>query len=378
MMMMLWTQGILSILAVNTLQATAFVSPVRTTTAATATATTTSPETALYVSTDSLIGTPTELPDSLDDGAEIAAQACADFAETAGPCGRCRIDFDTSVGDETYTILKTSTEFMQKLVTSICYLMIPGVQQRKQQEMMRMSQARAELRALGEPAQDDDQQTTQKRDQLVQILRTQGVDPQNTEWTGPIARIYFPDEGNAALARRDWAGEGLVPPCVAFSSCGGVQSQNDVTNDHIIFFFCPKASESESVEELLLKTEQNAPNLKLTIFVNPNLVDMGVTGFGMAGRLLRERLIEPLTHTYYLRTLQWGALTRVWPRDFSIWQEDENAEGGYRLIQTQNKLPSNPEVEDIYDMENGLMDQPKEGFGFLNALGDFVNGMTKL
>jgi len=35
-------------------------------------------------------------------------------------------------------------------------------------------------------------------------------------------------------------------------------------------------------------------------------------------------------------------------------------------------------VEDIYDIENGDMNAPKEGPGFLNTLGDFVNGMTRL
>ena len=47
----------------------------------------------------------------------------------------------------------------------------------------------------------------------------------------------------------------------------------------LVFFFCPKASESEYVEKLLMVTETKAVDkLKLTIFVNPNLVDMGVTG----------------------------------------------------------------------------------------------------
>jgi hypothetical protein len=72
----------------------------------------------------------------------------------------------------------------------------------------------------------------------------------------------------------------------------------------LVFFFCPKASESDQAEAILQRTETiAADNLKLAIFVNPNLVDMGVTGFGMAG-CLRERLIEPLTYTYTLRTLQ--------------------------------------------------------------------------
>jgi hypothetical protein len=264
---------------------------------------------------------------------------------------------------------------MQKFVTAMCYLMIPGVQERKQQELMRVATARAALRELGE----DDETNTEKREELTQVLQSGGVDPANPTWEGPKARIYFPDEGSAALARRDWKGpDSLVPSCVEFSSCGGRQVA-DISKDVLVFFFCPKASESESVESLLLTSEtQLVDTLKLTVFVNPNLVDMGVTGFGMAGRLLRERLIEPLTHAYYLRTLPWGALTRTWPRSFSVWQEDANSEGGYKLISTQDRLPSNPEVEDIYDIANGDKSAPKDGFGMLNALGDFVNGMMRL
>jgi hypothetical protein len=51
--------------------------------------------------------------------------------------------------------------------------------------------------------------------------------------------------------------------------------------------------------------------------------------------------------------------------------------GGDKLIRTLPFLPSNPEVEDIYDIENGLMEERK-GSGPLDALGDFVNGMMRL
>ena len=146
----------------------------------------------------------------------------------------------------------------------------------------------------------------------------------------------------------------------------------------MVFFFCPKASESDAVERILKQTEEKAANLKLTVFVNPNLVDMGVTGFGMAGRLLRERLIDPLVPTYYLRTLSWGALTRQWTKGFSVWQEDENSNGGYRLIANLDRLPSNPEVEDLYDLENNLSVGKGLNGGFLDQLGDFVSGMMKL
>ena len=308
----------------------------------------------------------------MEDAAEIAALTTAKFAEATGPLGRCRVDFDTSAGDETFTLLKTSSEFMQKFVSALCYAMIPGLMDQRQDEMMRVSKAQADLKVLRSQDELTKEQEAEK-EALQEVIQKGGRE--SDEWKGPKARVFFPDEGSAALARRDWSD--LVPPCVEFASCGGVQMQ-DFTKDMLVFFFCPKASESEYVEQLLLKTETTSEVLKLTVFVNPKLVDMGVTGFGMAGRLLRERLIDPLTYTYYLRTLQWGALTRRWPQAFSVWQEDADAAGGYRLISTLDQLPSNPEVEDIYDIENGAKDAPQDGFGLLNSLGDFVNGMMKL
>ncbi|KAL7462263.1 hypothetical protein ACHAXS_002648 [Conticribra weissflogii] len=356
------------------------------------------------------INQPTELPDSLDDAAAIAANACYQLHLASGPMTRCRVDFDTSIGDETYTTLKSSTEFMQKYVSALAMACIPGVMERKQEDVVRMIQAKQELKELQEKqfeqisnANSDESESIvegeivhsakdnkkrvksskkapkseseQREEQLLEIIANGGADPKN-KWTGPKIRIYFPDEGSAALARRDWKSE--VPACVDFSSCGGVQVAN-VSRDSVLVFFCPRASEAEFVEDILYKTEENrGDELMLTVMVNPLLVDMGVTGFGMAGRRLRERLIDGLIPAYYLRTLAWGALTRVWPQLFTVWQEDVNSEGGYRMIKAMDRLPSNPEVEDIYDIENGDKKEPGEGFGLLNALGDFVNGMTRL
>lgn len=340
------------------------------------------------------LGQITELPDSLEDSADLAAQACAEYIDSiGGTCGRCRVDFDTSVGDETYTTLKSSTEFMQRFVASLCYAKIPGMMQRRLDEKMRVVEARAKLSALMTQAVDGDEdiaKVERQQAELMRIISSGGKSPDggdNDDDATPQpqfkARIYFPDEGSAALARRDWTqvspttNEALVPDCVEFASLGGMQLA-DTSKDALIFFFCPRAAESDFVEEILYSAEQNSLNLTLSVFVNPLLVDMGVTGFGMAGRMLRERLIDPLTNVYYLRTLPWGALTRLWPRDFTVWQEDAEAEGGYRMIKIMDTLPTNPEVEDVYDIANGNMNAPKEGFGLLNALGDFVNGMMSL
>mmetsp|Transcript_7088 Transcript_7088/g.14623 ORF Transcript_7088/g.14623 Transcript_7088/m.14623 type:complete len:351 (+) Transcript_7088:553-1605(+) len=244
----------------------------------------------------------------------------------------------------------------------------------------------------------DENENKNKKQQYISVLQNNGkldlATGDDDKYDGPIVRVYFPDEGNAALARRDWsAGNGVdLPSCVRFSACGGIRAvTDDLSNDCLVFFFCPKASESDMVEEILQKTElahveSNSTTPLLTVFVNPNLVDMGVTGFGMAGRMLRERLLDPLEGTYYLRTLQWGALTRTWPSAYSIWEEDANAEGGYTLVRTLPYLPSNPEVEDIYDAVSEGKIQVDE-FGneinrkppsALDKFGDFVNGMMRL
>jgi hypothetical protein len=283
---------------------------------------------------------------------------------------------------------------MQQFVSSLSLAAIPGVMERKQEEVMRLVEAKAELRELRELKErvvemvevaDSDESKTDKvaedaekhserEAELLRIIASQGV--VSSPWTGPKIRIYFPDEGSAALANRDWRSE--VPPCVEFSSCGGMQLA-DISSDSIIIFFCPRASEAESVEKILYNTEEvRGDELMMTVMVNPLLVDMGVTGFGMAGRRLRERLIDNLIPAYYLRTLAWGALTRVWPQLFTVWKEDENAEGGYRMIKAMDRLPSNPEVEDIFDIENGNMKDPGEGPGFLDGIADFVSGMTRL
>jgi len=305
---------------------------------------------------------------------------------------------------------------MQNLVAFLSYKLVPGLQQEKLDAMQRVAEARVTLQRILQQQQQQQQQQEggddnddsgydpEEKQRCISILQTNGRLPDGDgdggdEYEGPIVRVYFPDEGNAALARRDWTGGNGVdlPSCVRFDACGGIRSlSGDYSRDVLVFFFCPKASESETVEEILRKTEtarttENAEfgNGKLlTVFVNPQLVDMGVTGFGMAGRMLRERLLDGLENTYYLRTLTWGALTRSWPTAFTLWEEDETAPdgGGYVLMRTLPYLPSNPEVEDIYDAVSEGKIQIDE-FGnqinrkppsALDKFGDFVNGMMRL
>lgn len=345
---------------------------------------------------------PTELPDSLDDAASIAANACYELYHTSSTTLRARVDFDTSVGDETYTLLKSSTEFTQKFVLALCMKTIDGVQEYMLECASRLAMARVELKELRQQLldldnnnnsneeeeegdefgdfldeegtiidniddrkinDDDGVKKTKNDDDAVETMRQQLINKEiillqtianggstspSSSWTGPKVRIYFPDEGSAALARRDWSTSQKVPPCVEFGSVSGQQPSSTITaKDVIIIFVCPRASESDDVERILYSTESTrGSELLMSIMINPLLVDMGVTGFGMAGRRLRERLIDGLVPAYYLRTLSWGAITRVWPQLFTVWKEDENIiDGGYTMLQAMDRLPSNPEGE---------------------------------
>ena len=98
---------------------------------------------------------PTELPDSLDDAASIAANACYELYQTSASGSssssstttmRCRVDFDTSIGDETYTLLKGSTEFTQKFVSALCMQCIDGVRAYMLERASRLATARVELK----------------------------------------------------------------------------------------------------------------------------------------------------------------------------------------------------------------------------------------
>ena len=105
------------------------------------------------------------------------------------------------------------------------------------------------------------------------------------------------------------------------------------------------------------------------------LVNMGVTGFGAAGRMLREQLIDTLVSSYYLRTLDWGAVTRAYPRSFSVWQLDEAAPGGYSLVTTSQRLPNAEELDELYAAN---YQQEGAGSDFFASFAKFVEGFGRI
>ena len=201
---------------------------------------------------------------------------------------------------------------------------------------------------------------------------------------GGTVRLYFPDAGSAALAQRDWkvgTPESLVPPSTRFAS---LSRDRPAATDRALIMVCPKASEVDSLKVVLRDVEEglNIP----VIFINPELVNMGVTGFGAAGRMLREQLIDTLVNTYYLRTLDWGAVTRAYPRAFTVHQMDAAAEGGYRIVKTTERLLNSEQLDELFDElfsgdgggGAGGAGGGGGGSGFFKSLGAFIDGFSKI
>ena len=189
--------------------------------------------------------------------------------------------------------------------------------------------------------------------------------------------LFFPDAGAAALARREWKlddpDEALVPPNVRLAAFPRDKLE---AGDAAVFALCPRAPEADACERLV---EACADTMRPVALLNPELVDMGTTGYGMAGRMFKERLLDKLAPCYYLRTLDWGALARTYPKRFTVWQEDADEDDGYRFLRNFDNQPNSEQLEDLYfecNPAEGGGDDPVAGL--FDGLGKFIEAFGKM
>ena len=184
-----------------------------------------SPETSADVS---------ELPDSFDDAIQRAVRCTLQCVSNG--MSRVRIDFDTTIGDQTYTSLKNSLPMTKRYCTELCSAM--------------------QLYPLN--ARVDGDETDE-----VRSIRS--------------LRIFFPDMGAAVLARRDWkmgTNATEVPPCVYTAN---VQNDPVLETDQAVIILCPLYSEADYISRITdVCLERNIP----CIMINPNLIN-GDQGFGV-------------------------------------------------------------------------------------------------
>lgn len=153
-------------------------------------------------------------------------------------------------------------------------------------------------------------------------------------------KVFFPDMGAAALAKRNW---GEVPFEIMAVGSGRTPMGNVVTDeDELLLFVEPSAVEVLQVEEVC-KQAGDRP----VIFLNPNLEDVAIVGIGYAGRQLRERFLSQLKDVYYLAPNDGYVLSYAYPEVWQVWGEPQTEEDGYVLLGERSQRPAGDVLDAI-------------------------------
>jgi hypothetical protein len=153
---------------------------------------------------------------------------------------------------------------------------------------------------------------------------------------GMLPKIFFPDTGAAALARRDW---GDTPFKIADLGSRRLPIESLMESDDEWFLLVePSAVEVAQVEKLC----QSAGDRPVVLLI-PRLEDVATLGIGYAGRQLRERFLNTIESCYYIRPLEGASVFRCYPSPWQVWQDTETGEP-----QLVSETPNKP-VGDILD-----------------------------
>ncbi|MGB5974532.1 MAG: DUF1995 family protein [Nodosilinea sp.] len=187
---------------------------------------------------------------------------------------------------------------------------------------------------------------------------------------GLVFKIYFPDAGAAALARRDWGNPDFV-----VRGIGELHSEME-PDDQAYLFVEPSSIEVSQVEDMCTEAGD-----KFVIMLNPKLEDVATIGIGYAGRQLRDRFLSTLEPVYYLRPLEGAVLLRCYPHPWQVWQETDS---GYVLLAEMPEKPGSEAIDRVLMGETapapGASGAPvvqgKRG-GFLSELQGFIRALTQ-
>jgi Domain of unknown function (DUF1995) len=181
---------------------------------------------------------------------------------------------------------------------------------------------------------------------------------------GADLRVFFPDAGAAALARRDW-GETPYP----VRGIGELKSQIQ-PEDRLFLFVEPSSVEVEQVEQLC-QTAQDRP----VVLLNPRLEDVATIGIGYSGRQFRERFLNNFTSCYYLRPLEGAVLLRCYPSPWQVWLEKD---GDYQMIAESPEKPVGEALENILmRATGGEPTAPPPRRGLLSGLQQFIRALSQ-
>lgn len=268
------------------------------------------------------------LPDSFEDSIATAVDAVAEcFADGSS---KIVVEFDTSAGDETYNLQSRTLTFVKPFLAPFLDAVAPD---------------------YDEPLPGGDGEGSEVEEQP------------------PRVQMLFADEGTAAYARNNW-GDAL-PSRAVLGSMPRAQLIDGVT---VLLLITPQATEVPAVTRLITQVEERSPGT-LVLLVNPKLVDMQSTGYGLVGRELRDMVTSTFAVAYALKSYALGASYRVYPGGWSVWKEEAEAAGGYGLVYSASRRPSGDEVDDLLYASEG-----DEGGGGnpLDGLGAFIKNFQAM
>lgn len=147
-------------------------------------------------------------------------------------------------------------------------------------------------------------------------------------------KVFFPDAGAAALARRDWNNPDFV-----IRGLGELLEPVEADDD-LYLVVNPSSIEVKDVESLC-----NQVTDQPVVLLNPSLEDVATIGIGYAGRQLRERFLSKIETCYYLRPMDEAAVYRCYPGPWQIWRE--TAPNEYELVSDLSGRPSSEEIDRI-------------------------------
>jgi len=274
------------------------------------------------------------LPDSFEDAVRLASQACA--AAMSDGITTLVVEFDTAAGDETYNMLSRTLTLVRPFLPLYANVIAPTTDQ--------VEQALADAAGLtGVPL-------------------------------APRIQLLFPDEGTAAYVKQNWHD---LP---ARTTCTSMPRAQLAKGAQALVFVAPAATEVPAVQRLLQQVETTSPST-VVLMINPKLIDMQSTGYGLVGRELRTMIEQSFTVAFALKTYPEGALYRRYPEGWAVWRENAEMEGGYALAYSAARRPSGDDVaEYLTPPDDGQAGGSSSGGvgSALDGLGKFIKGFQAL
>eukprot|EP01039_Chlorochromonas_danica_P002360 gene2360-2591_t len=322
--------------------------------------------------TTTTTATTTELPLDFFDAIERAAnltKACFDRG-----IDLVRIDFDTVVDDNTYSSLQNALPMAKEYVKVLSYRLglisdrFVQIPEPSEDDLIDNSNNNNNKGAEEEGEAKDNNDGDDMSTQAQPVLPS---DP-------PSITLFFPDMGSSALARRDWkltTTYTVLPSCVTLAA---MQRDSITSSTRYVILLCPQYSEVEAVERLVGNCREQ--DVKV-IMINPSLVNAD-QGFGLRAKNIRRALVEPFVTAYKLKTLSEGAIVREWPQAFSLYIEDDQVDGGYRLLQNFDSDPYMEQISNSFMADENLRNpnsgKQQDSNGVLREVMGFFKGLSRL